>query len=128
MYIKKILLAIVVIGLIVAAYFANFVYKAMLKPNTAFNNDEAILFISSSDTYQDVRNQLTPLLKDIKSFDYLAEQKRYTTHIKAGKYVIKKGMTNNDIINSIRSNNIPIKVSFNNQNSIHRQKILQHVC
>jgi len=27
-------------------------------------------------------------------------------------------MTNNDIINSIRSNNIPVKVSFNNQNSL----------
>lgn len=30
MYIKKILIAIAVIGLLVAAFFANFVYKAML--------------------------------------------------------------------------------------------------
>ena len=44
MYIKKILLTIVVIGLVVAAFFANFVYKAMLKPNTAFNNDTAPIF------------------------------------------------------------------------------------
>lgn len=120
MYIKKILLAIVIIGLIVAAFFANFVYKAMLKPNTAFNNEVAYLKISSSDSYQDIRSQLEPLLADINSFDDLAEQKKYTSHVKAGRYAIKKGMTNNDIINSIRINNLPIKVSFNNQNSLEK--------
>lgn len=120
MYIKKILFAILVIGLIAAAFFANFVYKAMLKPNTAFNNEEAYVYISSNTSYEDVRNQLESLLDDIDSFDDLAEQKKYTTNIKAGRYVIKKGMSNNDIINSIRSNNLPIKVSFNNQVSLEK--------
>ncbi|WP_147677535.1 endolytic transglycosylase MltG [Algibacter pacificus] len=120
MYIKKILIAIAVIGLIVAAFFANFVYKAMLKPNTAFNNDVAYVYIPSSASYEEVRSQLEPLLKDINSFDDLAEQKKYTTNIKAGKYAIKKGMTNNDIINSIRIGNLPIKVSFNNQSSLEK--------
>ncbi|GAA4933202.1 endolytic transglycosylase MltG [Algibacter agarivorans] len=120
MYIKKILLAILVIGLVVAAFFANFVYKAMLKPNTAFNNETAYIYIPSNASYDEVRNQLEPLLEDIDSFDDLAEQKKYTTNIKAGKYAIKKGMTNNDIINSIRSKNLPIKVSFNNQSTLER--------
>ena len=120
MYIKKILLAIVVIGLVVAAFFANFVYKAMLKPNTAFNNESAFLFIPSNATYEEVRSQLEPLLLDIDSFDDLAEKKEYNTNIKAGKYEIKKGMTNNDIINSIRSNNLPIKLSFNNQETLEK--------
>lgn len=120
MYIKKILIAIVVIGLIVAAFFANFVYKAMLKPNTAFNNETAYVYISSNASYDEVRSQLEPLLMDIDSFDDLAEQKKYTTNIKAGKYAIKKGMTNNDIINSIRSGNMPIKVSFNNQSTLEK--------
>ena len=120
MYIKKILLTIVIIGLVVAAFFANFVYKAMLKPNTVFNNETAYVFIPSKATYEDVRNQLIPLLDDIDSFDDLAEQKKYITHIKAGKYAIKKGMSNNDIINSIRSKNIPVKVSFNNQETLEK--------
>ena len=120
MYIKKILLAILVIGLVVAAFFANFVYKAMLKPNTAFSNEEAYVYIPTKASYDEVRGQLEPLLKDIESFDDLAEQKKYTTNIKAGRYAIKKGMTNNDIINSIRSNNLPIKLSFNNQISLEK--------
>lgn len=92
----------------------------MLKPNTAFNNETAYIYIPSSASYDDVRSQLEPLLDDIDSFDDLAKQKKYTTNIKAGKYAIKKGMTNNDIINSIRSENLPIKVSFNNQSTLEK--------
>jgi UPF0755 protein len=115
MYFKKILIAVLVIGLVIAAFFANFVYKAMFKENTAFNNEEAYVYVSSQASYTDVREQLVPLLKDMDSFDALAEKKKYTTNLRAGRYVIKKGMNNNEIINSIRSNNIPLKLSFNNQ-------------
>lgn len=118
MYIKKILLAIALIGLVIAGYFAYFVYNAMLKPNTAFNNETAYIYIPTNATYAEVREQLEPLLKDIDSFDALAVQKKYTTNIKAGRFPVKKGMSNNDIINSIRSNNLPIKLSFNNQERI----------
>ena len=120
MYIKKILLAIALIGLVVAAFLANFVYSAMFKPNTAFNNDKAYVYIPTNSKYEEVREQLIPLLKDIDKFDALAERKKYNTNIKAGRFVIEKGMSNNDIINSIRSNNLPIKLSFNNQETLPR--------
>ncbi|WP_055443557.1 endolytic transglycosylase MltG [Lacinutrix himadriensis] len=115
MYFKKILIAVLVIGLVIAAFFANFVYKAMFKENTAFNNEEAYVYVSSQASYKDVREQLEPLLKDMDSFDALAEKKKYTTNLRAGRFVVKKGMNNNEIINSIRSKNIPLKLSFNNQ-------------
>ncbi|WP_223551783.1 endolytic transglycosylase MltG [Aestuariivivens sp. NBU2969] len=120
MYIKKILWAIAIVGLVIAAFFANFVYRAMLRPNTVFNNEVAYLYIPTNATYTDVRNQLQPLLDDIASFDDLAKQKKYVGNIKAGRYAIKKGMSNNDIINSIRINNLPIKLSFNNQSSLQK--------
>ncbi|MCA0133051.1 endolytic transglycosylase MltG [Winogradskyella alexanderae] len=118
MYLKKILWAVALIGLVIFGVFAFYIYGAMFSPNTAFNNNEAYIYIPSNATYNDVRNQLEPLLKDIDGFDALAKQKKYSTNIKAGKFVILKDMNNNEIINSIRSNNIPIKISFNNQNSI----------
>lgn len=120
MYLKKILWAIAIIGLIVSAYFAYFVYDAMFKPNTAFNNEEAYIYVSTNASYEEVREQLEPLLIDIESFDALAIQKKYTSNLKAGKHVIKKGMSNNDIINSIRIGNMPIKLSFNNQESLEK--------
>ncbi|WP_452229581.1 MULTISPECIES: endolytic transglycosylase MltG [unclassified Lacinutrix] len=115
MYFKKILIAVLVIGLVIAAFFANFVYKAMFKANTAFNNEEAYIYVSSKANYNDVREQLVPLLKDMESFDALAEKKKYNTNLKAGRFVVLKGMNNNEIINSIRSKNMPLKLSFNNQ-------------
>jgi len=118
MYLKKILTAIAIIGLLVSAYFAYFVYGVMLSPNTAFNNEEAYIFIPTNASYTEVRAQLEPLLKDIDKFDALAEQKKYTNNIKAGRFLIKKGMNNNDIINSIRSKNVPLKIAFNNQERI----------
>lgn len=118
MYIKKILWAIALLGLLVAAYFAYYVYNAMFAPNTAFNNNEAYIYVETDAAYLDVRAQLKPLLEDISSFDALAKQKQYTTHVKAGRYAIKKGMNNNAIINSIRSKNLPIRVAFNNQESL----------
>jgi UPF0755 protein len=120
MYIKKILLAIVFIGLIVASYFAYYVYKTMMDANTSFNNDTAYVYIATNSTYQEVKEQLQPLLKDIKTFDALAKQKKYVTNVKAGRFAITKGMNNNDIINSIRSKNLPIKLSFNNQESLKK--------
>ena len=118
MYFKKILYAIALIGLVVCAYFAYFIYNAMLVPNTKFTNNEAFVYVSANSTYNDVREQLKPLLEDIETFDALANRKKYNTNVKSGKFRITKDMTNNDIINSIRSNNIPIKLTFNNQNSL----------
>ncbi|MBA6151115.1 endolytic transglycosylase MltG [Gelidibacter maritimus] len=120
MYIKKILVAIALIGLVVAAVIAYMIYQTMFVSNTAFNNDVAYIYIPTNATYQDVRSELEPLLKDLDKFDALAERKKYTTNIKAGRYAIRNGMNNNDIINSIRSNNIPVKLSFNNQESLQR--------
>jgi len=118
MYIKKIIVVIALLGLVVAGYFSYFVYNTMFVDNTAFNNEEAYIYVPSNSSYEDVRELLTPLLKDIDRFDALADRKKYVSNIKAGRFVIKKGMNNNDIINSIRSKNIPIKVSFNNQESL----------
>lgn len=118
MYIKKILLVVAIIGLLIFGGFAYYVYNAMFKPNTAFENEIAYIYVPSNAIYSDVREQLEPLLKDLNSFDAVAERKKYTNNIKAGKFPIKKGMNNNDIINSIRSNNIPIRVSFNNQENL----------
>src|SRR5690606_33532368 len=39
---------------------------------------------------------------------------------KSGKYAIVKGMNNNDIINSLRSKNIPVQLSFNNRETLER--------
>lgn len=115
MYIKKILVAILLLGLVGMAGFAWYVYNTVLVPNTAFNNKEAHVYISTNASFNDVMQELEPLLKDTESFVAVANKKGYVSNVKPGHYLIKKGMNNNDIINAVRSGNTPIKVKFNNQ-------------
>lgn len=115
---KKILLFIALIGVGIGGYFAYYVYNAMIAPNTSFQNEKAYLFISSDDDFMEVKSQLEPLLKNIETFSSLAKQKQYINNVRAGKYAIVKNMNNNDIINTLRSKNLPVRVSFNNQHSL----------
>lgn len=118
MYIKKILFVIVGIGLVVGGAFAYMVYNAVFSPNTAFSNDVAYVYVASDDTFAEVEKSLEPLIEDMDTFKKVANQKGYTTNVKAGKYAIKKGANNNEIVNSLRSGNIPITLSFNNQETV----------
>lgn len=118
MYIKRILLAIVLIGLVAGGVFAYMVYGTFFTPNTNFNNKEAFVYIPSSASLEELIVQLEPLLLDTDSFISAAGRKGYTQNIKGGKYRIAKGMNNNEIINSLRSLNVPVKVSFNNQERV----------
>ncbi len=118
MYLKKVLWAAAILGLLVCGLIAYQIYSAIFSPNTKFNNDQAFVYIPSDATFSDVKNVLQPLVKDLSTFEAVAERKGYHTNIKGGKFAIAKGMNNNEIINSLRSNNIPVKVSFNNQESL----------
>ncbi|WGF92602.1 endolytic transglycosylase MltG [Aequorivita marisscotiae] len=115
MYIKKILIAIFFLGAVVMGFFAWYIYDTAFTGNTAFNNKEAHVYIPTNATIIDVVEEIEPLLKDAESFRTIADQKQYTSNIKPGHFIIRKGMTNNDIVNTLRSRNIPINVKFNNQ-------------
>jgi UPF0755 protein len=118
MYLKKVLWATAILGLLICGFIAYQIYSAIFSPNTQFNNDEAFVYITSDATFSEVKDSLEPLLKDLSTFEAVAQRKGYITNIKAGKYAIKKGMNNNEIINTLRSANLPVDVSFNNQESL----------
>ncbi|KAB7530969.1 endolytic transglycosylase MltG [Flagellimonas olearia] len=118
MYLKKILWTVALLGLLVCGLVAYQIYNAIFSPNTQFNNNEAFVYIASDATFTDVKSSLDPLLKDLSTFEAVAKRKGYVTNIKAGKYALKKGMNNNEIINTLRSANVPVRVSFNNQESL----------
>ena len=104
MYIKRILLLIVALGLVFMASFSFYVYKVMFKSNTSFEEDSVFIYIKTGTTYDELLFDMKSYLKNIDDFDVLAKRKKY--FVKPGKYIIKKDMNNNDIVNSIRSNNI----------------------
>ncbi len=118
MYIKKILLFLVLAGLVAGGLFAFKVYSAIFTPNTNFNNKEAFVFIPTDATFDTVKDLMEPLLANMETFVQVAQKKGYAANIKAGKYAIVNGMDNNEIINTLRSKNLPVKVAFNNQETL----------
>ena len=92
--------------------FAFYVYKVMFMSNTSFESDFVHIYIKTETTYDQLLNQVDPYLTRIDDFHVLAKRKKYS--VRPGKYILNKGMSNNDIINSLRSNNITVNVIFNN--------------
>ena len=48
----------------------------MLISNTAFDSEKAIIYINSNSSYEKVKKDLSPFLKNIETFDILAKQKK----------------------------------------------------
>ena len=105
-------------GLIIAGILAYMVYEALFTPNTAFEQEEVYVFIPTGGNFSDVRSTITPYLKKQGTFEAVAKRKKYIDYVKPGRYRITRGMNNNEIINSLRSQNIPVSVSFNNQETL----------
>jgi len=115
MYIKKIIIAIVILGLIGLGIFGYYVYNSVFVSNTSFDEEQEIVYIPTESNFQSVLDSLRPLLKDLNSFALVAEKKGYANRVRPGRYVLNKGMNNNEVVDRLRSGNTPVKVIFNNQ-------------
>ncbi len=65
--------------------------------------EDAVVYIPSSSTYDQVLDSLRPHLKDESSFDFIAKRRSYPDLIKGGKYKLYKGDSNLEIINRLRA-------------------------
>lgn len=106
---------IALLGLVAMAFISYKIYDLVFAPNTEFDEDQVAIFIRSDDEYADVRKQLDTLLKNIEEFDMVAQKKGYASNIRAGKYILRNGMNNNEIVNALRRGNVPVSVTYNNQ-------------
>ncbi|MBT8235196.1 MAG: endolytic transglycosylase MltG [Bacteroidia bacterium] len=118
MYLKRLVIIVLLIGLVLCAGFAYMVYNALLSPNTSFKESKVTVYIPTGSSIDDVLEILDPYIDNTESFYQVARRKQYDQNIKPGKYVLMKGMNNNDLINTIRSQNTPVSVSFNNQETL----------
>ncbi|GJH40549.1 aminodeoxychorismate lyase [Capnocytophaga sp. HP1101] len=108
---KWIILAVVAV-LVVIGFL---MYRAVLVSNTAFAEKEQVVYIPTGADFSDVLHVMSPLLKDRTSFTQIAKRMGYADKVKAGKYIIKKGATNIEIVRTLRNRNTPVKLKFNNQ-------------
>lgn len=115
MYIRKILVLIALLGIVGLSIFSYFVYDSIFMSNTAFSEEKVNVYIPTGSEFEDVLERMEPLLEDEESFKIVAQKKGYINNILPGRFILQKGMSNNEIINTLRSQNIPVSVQFNNQ-------------
>ncbi|MFC2107535.1 endolytic transglycosylase MltG, partial [Bacteroidota bacterium] len=103
------------------------IYNSLRNPNVWLNNQESVsIYIPTGASFDDVKSILygKGVIINRKSFEWVAGRKDYPELIKPGHYVIKDGMSNEMLLNLLRSGNqTPVKVIFNN---ITKKEQLSH--
>jgi UPF0755 protein len=103
---------VVVTGLIIYGYL---LYRDIFASNTKFSEKEVYVHIPTNATFDDVKHIMETYVDNMERFEKVAEKKSYVTRAdKAGQFLLKKGMNSNDIVNALRQN-VPVQLTFNNQ-------------
>ena len=104
--------------LVFALAFGYWLYKTVMSPNVqTAGGKEVVIYIPTDSDFAKVESIISEagfLVKE-KSFHWVAQQKKYPENIHPGRYVVKDGMSNNQLVNMLRGGlQSPVKVTFNN--------------
>lgn len=111
---KKIAVIFAVVLVAAGIIYGYMLYRDIFASNTNFEDKEVAVYIPTNADFSSVQDIVKPYVKNMERFETVAEKKSYKTNIKAGKFIFKKGMNSNDLINSLRQP-ISLKIAFNNQ-------------
>lgn len=116
-WLKRVIYLVIVV-LVIAAIKGFSLYRKAFAPNI-FTPDkqETIIFISSDSEYEDVLElfEEKELVRNMQSLRWAATKKNYQNHINPGRYKVTNRMSNNELINMLRSGSQdPVILTFNN--------------
>lgn len=107
------LVTILVVLIIIGGFLGYKWYKNHLASNVT--DQTAYLYIPTGSTFEDLMKNLeeNAVLKDTSSFRWVAEKKEYPQNIKAGRYALKEGMNNTDLVKMLGAGlQEPVKLRF----------------
>lgn len=115
MKLKKIasIFSVILIGALIV--YGYILYRDIFSANTKFEEKEVFVFIPTEANYDDVKKVVSPYIANMDRFEMVAKKKAYPERTeKAGRFLLKKGMSSNEIVNALRQN-VPVNLAFNNQ-------------
>ena len=114
---KKIFSVIFILFILGGSAGGYFIYNWIYGSNVFLDGKKSvIIFIPTGSNYDRVMEILKEqdIIKDQRSFDWVAKEKKYRENIKPGRYRVLAGMSNSDLINMLRSGNQEeITLTFN---------------
>lgn len=113
----RISMLVVFLGLVIMVLVVYKLYSRVFVPNVVIETAHELFYIPTGSVYEEVINSLEEqgLIENRKSFNWVALKKGYDKSVKPGRYKIRNGLTNNELVNMLRSGNQdPVMVVFNN--------------
>lgn len=113
--IGKIIAVLFLLALAGGGYYAFDLYKTVYGPSVRIQND-GYLYIPTNASFNNVVDLLYSkgYIKNKAEFTWVAHKKNYHTKVKPGKYLLTNNMSNNDLVNKLRSGDqTPVKITFN---------------
>lgn len=97
--------------------FTFYAYQMVYTPNFLMGMENKILYLKDGSTFKDVQREMHDghYVSDLMSFSFLAKITGYADDLKPGRYVIKPGMSNMEVLRILRSGKQePVRITFNN--------------
>ncbi len=117
----RISMLLVILGLVIMVLVVYKLYARVFTPNVAIKSEQELIYIPTGSDFEFVIDGLETqgIIENRKSFRWVAIRKGYDKNVKPGRYKIRNGQTNNELINMLRSGNQdPVMVVFNNVRSL----------
>ncbi len=112
---KRKIIFITIALIIIGTFFAYNIYSKIYNSNV---KETAFIYIPTNSEFTDIQRLIDPFLKNTKSFSWVAEKKNYPNKIRAGKFKITEGMSNDVLVDHLRGGEPEtVKLTFNNQDS-----------
>ena len=114
---KKLFLRIISIGAAIIIISGGYIINIAFTGNTKFEEEVVYVYVPTDSKYEDVKKILAPYVENQSKIDWVASKREYDSNVKAGKFLLKKGMSSFSIVRALRLN-IPVKLAFNNQEKV----------
>lgn len=115
---QRVLIFSLAILLIISLITAYSLYRIIFSPNVWTEGDQQVsVYIPTGADFNKVQDLLYSKGAIIhrRSFEWLASWKKYPDNIKPGRYILKNGMSNDVLLNMLRSGaQSPVRLMFNN--------------
>lgn len=120
---RRILIAFILVVTVAGGITVWSFYNKVFAPNVKMEESSTrFVYIPTGAGFIDVLRILDEqgLLKNSASFQWVAEQMKYTRNVKPGKYQVRKGMNNRELISLLRSGKqTPVRLTFSNIRTVY---------